>query len=689
MNKYIGVRLAGRYEIQEQIGIGGMANVYKAKDLIDDISVAVKILKDEYVRNEEFLRRFRNEAKAIAGLSHPNIVKVYDVTYSDDIPAIVMEYIDGITLKEYIEREGILKWKEALHYTVQILRALQHAHDKGIVHRDIKPQNIMLLMDGTIKVMDFGIARFARNESKTISDKVIGSVHYISPEQACGEVTDHKTDIYAIGVMLFEMLTGRLPFEADAAVSVAMMQVSKTPARPREINDTIPEGLEEIILKAMQKDTKQRYQSAAEMLRDIDEFKKNPSIQFAYKYLNNDDMPTRHFGAVNNAKEDPVNKKEEEEEKKSPLLPILLGVTATVVLGVIIFIIVAVSRSGFFKSTKALEVPNVVGMHITEAMEKHKEFNFEGYETAYNDEFEEGVIFKQEQKAGKSTKKFNLEVWVSLGAKKATVPDIKEYEMSAAIEALKDAGFTKWTEIPEESSAVANGLVVRTNPKRGEETPLSTTIQIFYAVEKIEKVQVTDVRGMSVEQATSILQAKGLVVNEPVKISSNKPEGTVIYQDIQPEAWVDQGTAITLKVSSGEPFKMDVQIPSFYKNESELVIKATLNGETVKESTVDGRDIDKWSIELKGSGTGKLVIRIDNETYLVYNVIFDEQTATLVEDNTSNLKAKYESSKSSSVADKESSSSNPTSSDTDKDDESSSSKKSNNSSGTGTSSKNN
>ena len=190
MNKYIGVRLAGRYEILEQIGIGGMANVYKARDLIDDIIVAVKILKDEYVQSEEFLRRFRNEAKAIAGLSHPNIVKVYDVIYHEDVPAIIMEYIDGITLKEYIEREGVLKWKEALHYVVQILRALQHAHDKGIVHRDIKPQNIMLLMDGTIKVMDFGIARFARFETKTISGKVIGSVHYISPEQACGDATD-------------------------------------------------------------------------------------------------------------------------------------------------------------------------------------------------------------------------------------------------------------------------------------------------------------------------------------------------------------------------------------------------------------------------------------------------------------------------------------------------------------------
>ncbi len=650
MNKYIGVRLAGRYEIQEQVGIGGMANVYKARDLIDDITVAVKILKDEYIQNEEFLRRFRNEAKAIAGLSHPNIVKVYDVIYNDDVPAIVMEYIDGITLKEYIEREGILKWKEALHYTVQVLRALQHAHDKGIVHRDIKPQNIMLLMDGTIKVMDFGIARFARFETKTISGKVVGSVHYISPEQACGDVTDQKTDIYSVGVMLFEMLTGRLPFEADAAVSVAMMQVSKTPTRPREINDTIPEGLEEIILKAMQKDTKARYQSAAEMLRDIDEFKKNPSIQFSYKYLNDDETPTRHFGAVSvetAAKKKKVEQ-EEEEEAKSPMIPILLGVTATVVVAVVVLLALLLPK--IFSSTPALKVPNLVGMSITEAMEKYKEFDFSGHQTAYNDEYEEGIIFKQEIPADSETKNSKLEVWVSLGAKKGEVPDVKEYQVSAAIDALKKAGFSNWTEIPEESSTVADGLVVRTFPQRGEEVSLATTIQIFYSVEKLEKVQVPNVLDMNIEQATSILQAKGLVVGEPVQVASDKAKGVVVYQDVTPETWVDQGTTVTLKISSGEAqktsYKMDIDIPDFIT--SEIEIKATLDGVTVKTSNIYASDIDKWSLTLEGTGTGKLVIRIDEAVYLAYNVNFDEQTSTLLQDNTSALESKY----------------NPTSSDT-------------------------
>lgn len=303
MDKYVGKRLDGRYEIKEVIGVGGMAYVYKAYDSIDDRTVAVKILKDEYLANEEFTRRFKNESKAIAILSHPNIVKVYDVSFGERLQYIVMEYIDGITLKEYIEQQQDIKWKEAVHFTVQILRALQHAHDKGIVHRDIKPQNIMLLPDGTIKVTDFGIARFSRNEIRATSatDKAIGSVHYISPEQARGDITDEKADIYSTGVMLYEMLTGRLPFEADSAVSVAIMQLQSEPKQPREINPSIPEGLEEITIKAMQKDPAKRYQSAAEMLYDIDEFKRNPSIHFEYKYFV-DETPTRFVEAITRVK---------------------------------------------------------------------------------------------------------------------------------------------------------------------------------------------------------------------------------------------------------------------------------------------------------------------------------------------------------------------------------------------------
>ncbi len=282
MDKYIGKRLDGRYEIHELLGVGGMAYVYKAYDNIEKRWVAVKILKEELAGNSDFLRRFRNESKAIAVLSHPNIVKVYDVSFGDRIQYIVMEYIDGITLKQYIEQQGEIKWREALYFTVQILRALQHAHEKGIIHRDIKPQNIMLLEDGTIKVTDFGIARFSQAETQTMTDKAIGSVHYIAPEQARGGYINDKADIYSVGVMLYEMLTGQLPFVADNAVSVAIMQMQAEPTPPSRINPSIPKGLEEITMHAMEKNPAQRFPSAADMLEDVERFRRNPEIVFHY-----------------------------------------------------------------------------------------------------------------------------------------------------------------------------------------------------------------------------------------------------------------------------------------------------------------------------------------------------------------------------------------------------------------------
>ena len=283
MDRFLGKRLDGRYEIQEIIGIGGMAVVYKAFDIQENKIVAIKILKDEFGTNVEFLRRFQNESKVIAVLSHPNIVKVFDVSFGDNFQYIVMEYIDGITLKEYIERKQSIPWKDALYFTVQILRALQHAHDKGIVHRDVKPQNIMLLRDGTIKVTDFGIARFSRSDERTITDKAIGSVHYISPEQAKGGPIDEKADLYSVGVLMYEMLTGCLPFDGDNAVSVAIMQLQDEPKHPREIDSNIPVGLEQITMRAMRKNPEHRYHSDAEMLRDLEEFKRNPEIDFGYE----------------------------------------------------------------------------------------------------------------------------------------------------------------------------------------------------------------------------------------------------------------------------------------------------------------------------------------------------------------------------------------------------------------------
>ncbi|MBQ7008735.1 MAG: serine/threonine protein kinase, partial [Ruminococcus sp.] len=314
MDKNIGKKLDGRYEITELIGVGGMADVYKGTDIIDNKPVAIKILKKEFAENEEFLRRFRNESKAIAVLSHPNIVRIYDVGFSDKIQYIIMEYIDGITLKEYIEEEKVLSWKDTVHFVIQILRALQHAHDKGLVHRDIKPQNIMMFTDGTIKVMDFGIAKFAREEGKTATDQAIGSVHYISPEQAKGDVTDERSDIYSVGVMLYEMLTGKKPFDSENPVSIAVMHMHDTPERPKAVNPDIPDGLEEIILKAMEKSPSERYQSTSDMISDIEDFKNNPEIKFGYYTEGNmheESDRTRFFAAIN-----------EEEQSTSENIPL-------------------------------------------------------------------------------------------------------------------------------------------------------------------------------------------------------------------------------------------------------------------------------------------------------------------------------------------------------------------------------
>ena len=297
MDSNIGKKLDGRYELLELIGVGGMADIYKARDITEDRVVAVKILKTEFAASEDFMRRFRNESKAIALLSHPNIVKIYDVGFTEKLQFIVMEYIDGINLSEYISKQGVLKWKDVVHFTMQILKALQHAHDRGIVHRDIKPQNVMLLADGTIKVMDFGIARFNRETDKTMSEKAIGSVHYISPEQARGDVTDERSDIYSIGIMMYEMLTGKKPFDGDSPVAIALMHMQSNAKKMSDINNSIPEGLEEITEKAMQKEPSKRYQTAGEMMKDIEEFKQNPSIVFEYKYFSTDGT-TKYFDKV-------------------------------------------------------------------------------------------------------------------------------------------------------------------------------------------------------------------------------------------------------------------------------------------------------------------------------------------------------------------------------------------------------
>ena len=583
MDKYVGKRLDGRYEIKEIIGVGGMAYVYKAYDNIDNRIVAVKILKEEYLQNEEFTRRFKNESKAIAILSHPNIVKVYDVSFGDRMQYIVMEYVDGITLKEYIEGQAEFKWKEAVHFTVQILRALQHAHDKGIVHRDIKPQNIMLLPDGTIKVADFGIARFSRQDIRATrsTDKAIGSVHYISPEQARGEITDEKADIYSVGVMLYEMLTGKLPFDADSAVSIAIMQMQSEAQPPRQINAAIPEGLEDITIKAMQKDTSKRYQSAAEMLYDFDEFKKNPSIHFEYKYFV-DESPTRYMDTISKVRGvEPVKTsgrvhtetdQDEEGKKPFPVIPVLCAVIGAFLLIAVIFVFTVLGDKFFNNDSEQIEVPQFVGMTLDEISsnpEYMQWFNFETAKEQYSDE-PVGTVIDQSLEEGITVKKGvkSITLTVSKGPNLVQIPNVVGQHRDAAQAALENAGFVvKYT--LDVSNEVAVDFVISLSPAEyPDKMNYGSEITMVVSSGEIpaDPVAMPDVTNISKDQAIALLEGAGFTVAETditYVDDSSVPANTVIWQSVAADTPTVPGTAIKLRVSTGfTQVKVQVQLPT-------------------------------------------------------------------------------------------------------------------------------
>jgi serine/threonine-protein kinase len=632
MDKNIGKKLDGRYEITELIGIGGMADVYKAVDIIEGKTVAVKILKNEFANDEDFLRRFRNESKAIAVLSHPNIVKIYDVGFTEKIQFIVMEYIDGITLKEFMEQQRVLKWKDAVHFIIQILRALQHAHDRGIVHRDIKPQNIMLFPDGTIKVMDFGIARFAREEGKTLSDKAIGSVHYISPEQARGDFTDEKSDIYSVGIMLYEMLTGQKPFDADNPVSVAVMHMQTRPKSPREINDTIPEGLEEIVLKAIQKDASMRYQSAAEMIKDIEQFKKNPSIVFEYKYLDSPDSTTKYFEPVsvknsgrNYMKQEIKPRKyeyeieeeyeEEEEEHGRMLVPILMGVAAAVVIVAIFFITVVFMTNLNSGSNGVMNMPKLVGMDYNEAKAKYlQDFELKIISQEYSD-YDQGVIFEQSIPEGREIKKGNeVSVKVSKGKRMISIPSVANLEATAAENLLKSEGLE--VEVIKKVSDVVAGYAIETSPAKGESVEKGTKVILYVSLgpEK-QYVIVPNVVGKTQEEAYSLLTEKKLVVQYEQK-DSFEPKGTVIAQSIEEKQSVEEGTTITLTISTGSVgrvWKIDI----ISGGKGSYTFTPYINGQVAGDS-VTYDDIEyapsQADIVVVSSGTQTIVVQIKDNT---------------------------------------------------------------------------
>lgn len=604
MENYVGKTLNGRYEIQEIIGVGGMAVVYKAYDNIDDRIVAVKILKEEFLANEEFRRRFKNESKAIAVLSHPNIVKVYDVSYGDRIQFIVMECVDGITLKEYIQQQGVINYKEAVFFVTQILRALQHAHDKGIVHRDIKPQNIMLLENGAIKVTDFGIARFSSSETRTMTDSTIGSVHYISPEQARGDITDDKADIYSVGVMLYEMLTGKLPFESDNTVSVAIMQLQQDPVKPREINPSIPVGLEQIVLKAMQKNINDRYQSAAEMLLDLEEFRRNPSISFDYDYKNNE--PTKYIPNITNSikKVDPVVEEEEKEEPevRNRTIPILIGI----ITGLVVVLAVAFGvlfKLGYLSGNSQVKVPNFVGViYDEEEFEtKYPELSFDITEKVDTSVTPNQIISQTPEKGTKiNPKKTIIELVVATNTELVEIPDdLIGVDYVSAVTKLSSLGFqVKEKEVDQKDyPGIPAGTVVSTNPKGGNKVSANSTVTLEYVSydETKEKlVIVPDVSNLDEASAKKVLTSSGFTVSVNSEYSDTISKGYVISNTFKGSK-IPAGSNVTITVSKGKLVEQSITITvTLPEYTGQGAVTATLDDVTVYSGylTLDGSDVE-------------------------------------------------------------------------------------------------
>lgn len=615
MDNYVGKRLDGRYEIQEIVGVGGMSVVYKAYDNVDDRIVAVKILKEEFLTNDEFVRRFKNESKAIALLSHPNIVKVYDVSFGEKLQYIVMEYVDGITLKEYIQKQNAITWNDALFFTTQILRALQHAHDKGIVHRDIKPQNIILLSNGNIKVADFGIARFSRSETRTLTDTAIGSVHYISPEQAKGEFTDERADIYSVGVVLYEMLAGNVPFEADSAVSVALMQLQDDAKKLTDINPDIPVGLEQICIHAMQKNPVDRYQTATEMLLDVEEVIKNPKAVFDYSYFV-DKEPTKYVinteekFAVSNDEEyyqDDAEEYYDPNHKKKVITAVVIG---TVVLIAAIVLLVMSLTGNSFRNTHNLE--NFVGMSYDELISSNQydyEFVMEQEKT---DESEAGKVIRQTPEAGtKILEGGQVKLVVAITADDITVPNVYNLEIDMAKKALEQEGLKNYTVTSVGSDSVDENKVVYTNPKAGSVVSADTQITVFISsgptTEEIKQITIPDVIGLKQEGARAFLEKFGFKNIDFVTKDSEATKGVVLAQSPAAGATATADDRITITISSGVT-------TTTTKKASKVSIVVALpkcvdaDGEMIKD---------------------QLVVELDGKVYLSQNVTLNGKNASV------------------------------------------------------------
>lgn len=667
MDQYIGKLLDNRYELLELIGVGGMARVYKARCHRLNRLVAVKILRDDLAQDAELRRRFHDESQAVAMLSHPNIVAVYDVSRSSDIEYIVMELIDGITLKQYMQKKGNkLNWREALHFITQIVKALGHAHSRGIIHRDIKPHNIMVLRDGSVKVADFGIARVTSGGHSTLTQEALGSVHYISPEQARGSHIDERSDLYSAGVVLYEMITGRLPFEGDTPVSVAIQHINSIPLSPREIDPTIPEALEAITMKAMAPDPDNRYPSADAMLADLEEFRKNPNINFDFSasefHPEEEDVDRTQIHTVPprtsaGRREMPASKPErqdrrarriedeeddEEDERHGPNWPVIGAVAAILVfVAALVFIMFSTVFSGSFQPGNTQRVPTVTGLLFSEASEDKDllgDFTLEIVQEKESDK-PAGTILSQDPTANSAVTADTgtvIQVVVSTGqANEVRMPDVTGQDYLSANTQLKTLAsenglnlkidFTTKTEYNDE---VEKDYVISTIPAEGEGLADGDTVYLVVSLGKdTQPVDMPRLLGETEDMARKILDSVGLDVGS-VKhgYSSDYPEGQVCFQSVNEGSKVDQGTAINLIISDGpdpnsQPIPTEVTKNVMFALPDEgAVVNVEVydsQGNKVHSGSYDTNLQSGFELELKG--TGKQVYSVYVDGYKLYD----------------------------------------------------------------------
>ena len=642
MDQYIGKMLDNRYEILERIGTGGMAIVYKAKCHRLNRLVAIKILKSDLAQNEEFRRRFNAESQAVAQLSHPNIVSVYDVSRGGDMEYIVMELIDGITLKQYMEKRGQLNWRESLHFITQIMRGLSHAHSRGIIHRDIKPQNIMVLRDGSVKVADFGIACLA-DSAQTLTQEALGSVHYISPEQARGDRPDARSDIYSSGVVLYEMLTGRLPFEGESAVSVAIQHLSSIPLAPREINPDIPEQLELICMKAMAPDLEHRYQSADAMIADLEAFRKNPEVEMKFDLSDlrpeENDEPTRTIRTMPShtvtipvhqpERNYPRRERDEDEEPRragSGKRGVLVGAVTVAAVAVVIVLFKTILGSFAPAVVDQYQVPDLYNMTIEEAENDPRiegVFEIQKAGSEFSADVPEGHILRQDPKKEETRKGSQLviQVWVSAGEETGEVPDLEnksEQDARILLEKLnKEYNLELTVEAPEElkqfSEEITEGYVIKTEPAQGEILKKGDTVKLILSKgPDIKPVTVLPFVGMSIDSVLSQLESYKLTCDaaDVEVVDSDKPGGTIVWQSPASGETVPEWTTIKFRVSAGlasSALPITVDIPQNGKDivKVEIYVGDEPNpqySETVYES--DG------AVSTTLYGTGRKMVKV-------------------------------------------------------------------------------